>query len=189
MPKNAASKSSTPSTTPRARTYAGSSRSARGTLGSSSSGAKNVIVSRPAQRLSQNVSTSLAPGKRPAIAMIAMGSLPLPVRREKRAFAIAVLASPRSTDASAAGVGLRKNAGTVRSPPSAATTRTACSELPPSSKKLSSRPIRSSSSSSRERGADARLDRIGRWRERRADVGTHAARCRQRARDRACRCR
>jgi hypothetical protein len=74
MPKKAASKSSMPSITPRARTYSGSLRSAWLTPASSVASSKKVMVSRPATRLAQNCSTSAAPGKRPAVPMSATAS-------------------------------------------------------------------------------------------------------------------
>jgi hypothetical protein len=67
-PKKAASKRSTPSSAPRAGTYAGSVRSSSGTpAAASSSSVKRRMDSTPARRLAHRASTPGAPGKRPAI--------------------------------------------------------------------------------------------------------------------------
>ncbi|CAM3655144.1 hypothetical protein COSO111634_22075 [Corallococcus soli] len=160
MPKKPASNSSTPSRMPRARTYSGASRSAAATDGSTSSRVKGVTDSTPPTRFFQNVSTSGAPGKRPAMPMMATGSAPPAPpaacwRFARRASTCCLSegrdASPDSTAASCATVGDWKSWTMGISSPcscrSRATHWSASSELPPSSKKLSWMPTRSMRSS------------------------------------------
>ena len=108
------------------------------------------MVSRPSHRLSQNASTSLEPGKRPAIAMIATGSSSPPERRGAVILPAEMSGCVDEVLASAAGDGWANSAVMATSRPDSrftcSTTRTASSEPPPSSKKLSLRPIRSRSS-------------------------------------------
>ncbi len=112
--------------------------------GSSSCGANTVIDSTPAHRLRHSAATSAAPGNRPAMPMIAIGSRASPLGARRVGVAVA---SPAIARASAAGVGAAKKVAVEIAGSPASRSRvisvSASSELPPSSKNPSSAPTRS----------------------------------------------